>query len=88
MLDAGCRRCQYPAVILLTPVRPALRSRDGGEQFSVPEYQQIAQMDAFAKNILEDTPVVASGEEGLIDMRIVEAIRASIDNGRPVNVEI
>ncbi len=65
-----------------------LRSRDEEEQFTVPEYQQIAQMDAFAKNILEDTPVAASGEEGLIDMQVIEAIKASIDSGRSVNIEI
>ncbi|MEM7370259.1 MAG: Gfo/Idh/MocA family oxidoreductase [Bacteroidota bacterium] len=39
--------------------------------------QQAAQMDAFARNILDDTPVIASGEDGLIDMQIVEAIYES-----------
>lgn len=39
--------------------------------------QQAVQMDAFARNILDDTPVVASGEEGLQDMRIIEAIYKS-----------
>jgi predicted dehydrogenase len=40
-------------------------------------FQQIAQMDAFALNIRENTPVIASGEEGLIDMEIIDAIKLS-----------
>lgn len=39
--------------------------------------QQAVQMDAFARNILDGTPVVADGEEGLQDMRIIEAIYKS-----------
>lgn len=39
--------------------------------------QQAVQMDAFARNILDKTPVVANGEDGLQDMRIVEAIYKS-----------
>lgn len=66
----------------------ALRSRTEEEQFPVPEYQQIAQMDAFAKNIMDDTQVVASGEEGLIDMQIIEAIKASIDEKQTMEIEI
>jgi len=38
-------------------------------------------MDAFAKNIFEDTPIVASGEEGLIDMQIIDAIKIAIASG-------
>lgn len=39
--------------------------------------QQAVQMDAFARNILDKTSVVANGEEGLQDMRIIEAIYKS-----------
>lgn len=39
--------------------------------------QQAQQMDAFARNILDGTPVKASGAEGLQDMLIVEAIYKS-----------
>ncbi len=44
---------------------------------SMGEYthrQQTAQMDAFALNIKNNTPVKASGEEGLKDMLYIEAI--------------
>ncbi|MEM6378727.1 MAG: Gfo/Idh/MocA family oxidoreductase [Bacteroidota bacterium] len=43
--------------------------------------QQAVQMDAFAKNILDGTPVVADGEMGLQDMRIIEAIYKSAKKG-------
>lgn len=51
------------------------------------EFQQTTQMDAFARNIFDDTPVSASGEEGLIDMQIVDAIKRSIAEGKSVEVD-
>ena len=49
--------------------------------------QQARQMDAFARNILDGTPVVANGEDGLQDMRIIEAIYKSAQkNGKMVKV--
>jgi len=45
------------------------------------ENQQAVQMDAFASNIMENTPVVADGMEGLHDMMVVEAIYRSAANG-------
>lgn len=52
-------------------------SRQGLEELKHASYQQTTQMDAFAKNIMEDTEVVASGEEGMIDMQIIDAIKRS-----------
>lgn len=51
-----------------------------------PKYQQVKQMDAFAQNILEKTKPLASGEEGLVDMRIIEAIKQAADTGRSVKI--
>ncbi|MEM6698847.1 MAG: Gfo/Idh/MocA family oxidoreductase, partial [Bacteroidota bacterium] len=51
------------------------------------EFQQVAQMDTFALNIKNNTKVVASGEEGLIDLQIIEAIKASAKEGKVVNVD-
>lgn len=49
--------------------------------------QQARQMDAFARNILDGTPVVANGEEGLQDMRIIEAIyKSAKKNGKLVAI--
>lgn len=54
----------------------------GNEKKTYPAHnQQATQMDAFARNILDGTPVVASGEEGLQDMRIIEAIYKSVKKG-------
>jgi predicted dehydrogenase len=56
----------------------------GKISFNPPKFQQIQQMDAFAESVLSPTPLTASGEEGLIDMTIIEAIKQSADTGRKV----
>ncbi len=54
----------------------------GGEPFSYPATnQQAVQMDAFARNIMEDTAVKADGEEGLRDMLVVDALYRSVAAG-------
>ncbi len=64
-----------PAFNAGAPVQ--LTSRPKLDSFPSPAFQQIAQLDAFAKNIMDDTPVLASGEEGLLDMQIIEAIKSA-----------
>ena len=54
--------------------------------FDAPKFQQIKQMDAFALNILEKTQPLASGEEGLVDMKIIEAIKQAADMGKSVKM--
>lgn len=51
--------------------------------YEVP-MQQAMQMDNDAKSILENTPVRVPGEEGLRDIRIVEAILKSAETGNRV----
>lgn len=48
--------------------------------------QQAAQMDAFAANILEDTPVIVPGEMGRRDMQIITAIYEAARTGRRIEV--
>ena len=48
--------------------------------------QQAVQMDAFAKNIKEGTPVVADGNEGLLDMKVIEAVYKAAETGEKVRV--
>ena len=49
--------------------------------------QQAAQMDEDAYNMANGLPVRVPGEEGLLDMRVVEAVRQSIrDGGRRVTL--
>lgn len=61
-------------------------SSKGKIEFKEPKFQQINQMDAFAESILENKPLTATGEEGLIDMKIIEAIKRSADVGRKVDL--
>ncbi|MEM0992361.1 MAG: Gfo/Idh/MocA family oxidoreductase [Bacteroidota bacterium] len=49
-------------------------------------YQTTAQMDAFIKNIWDNEMPTASGEEGLIDLQIIDAIKVSIEESRTVEV--
>jgi predicted dehydrogenase len=43
--------------------------------------QQAAQMDDFSNCIINNAPSSASGEEGLKDLKVIEAIYRSIDKG-------
>ena len=51
-----------------------------------PQNQQARQMDDDALSILNGTPVMVPGEEGMRDIRIVEAIYKSAANGSVVNL--
>ncbi|MBB6328934.1 glucose-fructose oxidoreductase [Algoriphagus iocasae] len=51
--------------------------------YQVPS-QQAYQMDRDAKSILDDQPVLVPGEEGLRDIRIVQAILKSAETGMRV----
>ena len=58
----------------------------GGDMSFPRQNQQAVQMDAFARNILDGTPVVASGEEGLQDMKMIEAIYKAAKTGKRVKL--
>lgn len=53
--------------------------------YEVP-YQQTQQMDDDAAAIMNNKPVLAPGEEGLRDIKIVEAIYAAARSGREVKI--
>ncbi|NJN34162.1 MAG: Gfo/Idh/MocA family oxidoreductase [Saprospiraceae bacterium] len=61
-------------------------SSKGKIDFASPKFQQIKQLDAFAQSILNDTKPIASGEEGLIDVKIIEFIKRSADTGKPIKI--
>ena len=65
----------------------SLQGREEPKVLPAAEFQQTTQMDAFARNILDDTAVVASGEEAMIDMQIIGAIKTSIETGREVQID-
>lgn len=59
----------------------------GTEKMKFPsKNKQAVQMDAFARNILDGTPVIASGEDGLQDLRIIEAIYKAAETGKRVEL--
>jgi len=49
-------------------------------------YQQARQMDNDAQAILDDKPVIVPGNEGLKDIRIVQAIFKSAETGNSVKI--
>ncbi|HTL92582.1 MAG TPA: Gfo/Idh/MocA family oxidoreductase [Steroidobacteraceae bacterium] len=61
--------------------------RSDGKAMDYPPINQFAaEMDDFARCILENTPSRVSGEEGLRDVRIMMAIYESARGGRPVEL--
>jgi glucose-fructose oxidoreductase len=64
-----------------------VRGRTDRGSLDIPNInQQAAQMDAFAANILEDTPVIVPGEMGRRDMQIITAIYEAARTGRRIEV--
>ncbi|WP_245564835.1 hypothetical protein [Spirosoma panaciterrae] len=55
---------------------------------TAPNYQQVAQMDAFAQSIWNKTTPEASGEEGWKDMKLIGAILQAADTGRKIMIDL
>ena len=55
---------------------------DGPMQFDNQAFEQVAQMDDFAQCVSANKPSRVSGEEGLTDMRVVDAIYRSLASGK------
>ncbi len=54
----------------------------GKTKLDFPKFnQQAAQMDAFALNVIHNTSSIVPGEEGLRDMKVIEAVFKSIEQG-------
>jgi len=43
-------------------------------------------LEDFVQSVLDDTPLKASGEDGLMDLRICEAALESAEKGQPVKI--
>lgn len=52
--------------------------------FPTTPKQQAVQMDAFALNIIEDSPVLANGNHGKLDMMYIEAIYEAANTGEKI----
>jgi predicted dehydrogenase len=59
---------------------------EGPMEVKAPNYQQSAQMDDFAKAIKENGTTLAPGEEGLKDLKILEAIFKAAKSGKSTEV--
>ncbi|MDJ1467948.1 Gfo/Idh/MocA family protein [Xanthocytophaga flava] len=65
----------------------AIKGRTSKGDMNLPQLNhQAAQMDDFAQCILTNKPTRTPGEEGLKDMRVIEAIYRSIETGKVVPV--
>lgn len=62
-------------------------NRDRPLERKTASFQQIAQMDSFAQSILEDRPVIAPGEEGIRDLKVIEAIVRAAETGNRVAIQ-
>lgn len=62
------------------------RTSDGRLLDARVAHQQALQMDNDARSIMEGTPMRVPGEEGLRDMRVVDAILRSVAEGRRVAI--
>jgi predicted dehydrogenase len=62
-------------------------TREGPMEIDAPKFQQTAQMDEFALAIKDNKATIASGEEGLKDLKIIEAIFKAAKTGRETEVE-
>lgn len=62
-------------------------TREGPMNIEAPAFQQTAQMDDFAMAIKENKATKAPGEEGLKDLKIIEAIFKAAKTGKETEVE-
>jgi glucose-fructose oxidoreductase len=62
------------------------RTSDGKKLDSVIENQQAKQMDEDAQSILDSSKVLVPGEEGLKDIRVVEAIFRSASENKRIEI--
>lgn len=66
---------------------PTLKVK-GEEQDFGEENMQATQLDAYARNILDDTDVLADGMEGYRDMVIIESIYKAASGGEKVTIAL
>ncbi len=58
------------------------------EPMNLPQVnQQALQMDAFSKNIMNDTPCLVPGEMGARDMFIIDRIYEAMESGLEVSLK-
>lgn len=65
----------------------AIKGRTSKGEMNFPQlHHQATQMDDFAQCIINNKPTHVPGEEGLKDVKVIEAIYKSIDTGKVVQI--
>jgi len=78
-----------PAYSFADDLKHTLTIGDKTKQQTFPMRDQFApQLLHFSNCILNNIPVEPSGQEGLVDMKIIEAIRRSIETGQTVKLDL
>lgn len=64
-----------------------IKGRTSKGEMNFPQLNhQAAQMDDFAQSVINKKPSIVPGEEGLKDVRVIEAIYKSIETGKVVSL--
>jgi predicted dehydrogenase len=64
-----------------------IKFRTSKGEVNLPQLtHQAAQMDDFAQSVINNKPTIVPGEEGLKDLRVIEAIYKSIETGKVVTL--
>ncbi len=86
LLDVRCASGSYRLSPMQAYTGVSGETSDGTQLDQKVENQQAKQMDDDALAIIEQRPVLVPGEEGLRDVRIVQAIQSSADTGQAVDL--
>lgn len=85
-LRVECERGWYELAPMQTFTHIRGRTSDGRWLDKPLANQQVRQMDNDALAILNDTPVMVPGADGLADIRVVRAVLRSAETGRRVEI--
>lgn len=85
-LYATCERGWFEVSPAYNAVGAKGRTSQGDMSFTIKKYQQIDQLDDFASSVANNTLPAASGEEGLKDIQLVEAILRAAETGNKIRL--
>ena len=85
-LYATCERGWFEVSPAYNAVGTKGRTSKGEMNFTLKNYQQIDQLDDFALAVRNKTQPAATGEEGLKDIRLVDAILRAAETGTRIKL--
>ncbi len=87
LLDVQCTSGSYKLEPMQSYTGVRGERSDGVQLDLQVDNQQARQMDDDALSLIEGRPMMVPGEEGLRDVRIVQALFSAAQNGAPVDLE-